>query len=369
MHNRKLNITESDRNGILDQYYGQRSFIFDNYMSIDGRYIVKDDELYDLKEQKEWGNVFSLNNIKRLVESEEIKTTLNNISNEKLFLFEVKQELFLKKTLITEQEDIPQTDQETTPQSKVAGGILWTLRKLKSLLWSVGGMAVDALLVASGIGKTVQWIPWALVLGLDAYEWTSGDYGTDTDFQNSSTLWKSLEMGFSVIGMMSSGPFAKAAKTLFEPIKGLKNLEQISQWVSKTPKAKAVLTKMSTLLNGATNWITKGSEIISQKMPTMGKWLGSMTGTVGNTLKTVGSYLGKILSAPGKLAGKAGEAIQGTQTGTRLLGNKNLGAGLKSGVNTAGLVGGIEKGANYYGQYKTGLSSVQLQNIQTLSQI
>lgn len=370
MYNRKINITESDRTSILNQYYQHEPSFFDNYLTIDGRFYIKDDNLYDLQEQQELGNLFSIKNLKVLFENvniinsplvDKVRKTLNEIVNEKLTIFEVKREILIGKTLLTEQEDMsePETDQNTSQGSLIGNGVLWIARKLKSLLWSIGGMAVDAFLVASGIGKSVQWIPWAICLALDSYQWSSGDYGTDEDFKNSSTFWKILTIGFDIMGMMTGGVVAKGAEKLFAPIKMLKDEVKLGQWVAKSPQAKSLLTKMSSLLSGATGWLSKAAESITTKMPTMGKWLSSAVETVGKSIAWVGSFIGKILGTPGRIAGNIGTK----------LGGEAIGLGTKSATNTAALMGGFEKGGELYTQYKTGLSSIQLKNLETLSQI
>lgn len=354
MISRKINISESERNNILGQYYHTEPSFFDNYLTVDGRFYIKNDELFDLHEQKELGNIFSIKNLKILFENvkiknnsyiENVKKSLNETSNEKFTIFEIKREILLKKSLLTEQEDNvePQTTQNDSTGSIIGKGVLYIARKIKSLLWSIGGMAVDAFLIASGIGKSVQWIPWAIVLALDVYEWTTGDYGTDEDFKNSSTFWKILTVGFDIMGMMTSGPFAKAAQKLFNPVRAMKNEVEIAKFVEKTPQAKGVLSKLSTLLNGASQWLTKGAETVSTKMPTLGKWLSSTASTVGKAVGSVGSFIGKILGAPGKIAGKIGSAI----------GGEAIGKGLQSATNTAALMGGFEQASKAIDKFKT----------------
>lgn len=370
MYNRKVNISESERSDILGLYYQQEPSFFDNYLTIDGRFYIKNDELFDLHEQKELGYLFTLKNLKILFENvnvknspyiENVKKSLNEITNEKFTIFEIKREILTNKSLLTEQEDTtePQATQTDTTGSMIGKGLLWIARKLKSILWSIGGMAADAFLVASGIGKSVQWIPWAIVLALDVYEWTTGDYGTDEDFKNSSTFWKILSIGFDVMGMMTGGVVAKAASKLFLPVKAMKSEAEVAKFVASSPKAKGVLTKLSSMLSGASGWISKASSSVSTKMPTLGKWLSSISGSVGKSVGSIGSFISKILGAPGKIAGSIGTK----------LGGEAVGRGVQSATNTAALMGGIEKGVGLYTQYKTGLSSVQLKNLQTLSQI
>ena len=332
MYNRKIDITENEKSRILGLYRQEEPSFFDNYLTIDGRFFIKNDVLFDLHEQKELGDLFSIKNLKILFENvnvkksefiESVKQSLNEVVNEKMALHEIKREILINKVLLTERENVnsePQADNKGGSNSIIGKGVLWIARKIKSLLWSIGGMAVDAFLVASGIGKTVQWIPWAIVLALDTYQWTSGDYGSDTEFKNSSTFWKILTIGFEIMGMMTSGPLAKAAQKIFKPVKAFTSEAQIARFVETTPKAKGFLTRLSKMLSGVSGWINKAAGSMSSKMPTLGKWLSKSASAVGKGVSWVANFLGKILGAPGKLAGRAGEAIQGTKLGTKVLG-------------------------------------------------
>ena len=49
-------------------------------------------------------------------------------------------------------------------------GVKYLLRKLKDAMYSNIGMIVDGILIATGVGKGVQWIPWALITALDIYQ-------------------------------------------------------------------------------------------------------------------------------------------------------------------------------------------------------
>lgn len=343
-------INESDKEKILEMYYGQQSYAFDNYLTIDGRYFIKNDELFDLYEGIEMGNIFSLKNISILLENvklknslitEEIKSIISNTKSETFLLFETKSKLLNYKKLLIEQNDEEQIG--TQSGSRLVEWFLKIARKLKKALYSIGGLAVDALLVASGIGKTVQWIPWAICMALDIYQWTSGNYGTDTEFRDSSTFWKLLSIGFSMMGMLTTGVIAKGARKLFSPIKALKSEAQIANWVSKTPNAKKMLTTMNNGLSSVGSKFSQASSFISKKFPKLGGWFSGLTKGIGTFTKTISNFLGRILNVPQKI----GTAIQNTKTGTKLLGkageagSKDLGKGLRAGAIVGALSAGL----------------------------
>ena len=322
------------------------SYVFENYMTVDGRFLIRNDVIFDLKEQNEIGNIFSINNLKLLFENINIKNSAlidkikDVLYNKKISLVEVRSEIIKNKELILEQDistntDEPQTTQNDTNHGLIAKGVLYIARKLKSLLWSVGGMVVDAFLVASGIGKSVQWIPWAIVFCLDIYEWHSGDYGDDIEFKNDSTIWKGLTLGFDILGLISAGAFSKVTRELFLPRRGLGTEGEVASWVAKNPEAKSALQKIYGALSGVSGKLDQAAEYL-KTMPTLVQWLVNILTIVPRFISWLGKLLWRILSIPGKIAYNVGNAVQGSS-----LVGKNIGSGLRAAVNTRGVLGGI----------------------------
>lgn len=335
---------------LCDLIEPEHRYIFEDYMTIDGRYLILNDDLFDLKEQKELGNVFSLKNLKTIFENICVKDTpfikeiRDILNNEKISLHEIKIGLIKQQKLLTEQEESNtlsnidfQTTQKGTPHNKVFTAILAIARKIKKLLWSVGGIVVDTFLIASGIGKSVQWIPWAIVLALDVYQWASGDYGTDIEFQNASPVWKGLMIGFDVLGLTTAGAISKIGRKIFEPIKALASEEQIARWIAKTPKAKVILQKIYNGISGVSTKLNSAARYL-QKMPKMAQWFVKAVSLIPKFLNWLVKLLEKLLSAPGKVAEKLGTKIQGA----RLVG-KDIGKGLKGAINVGGLMYGVER--------------------------
>ena len=218
----KFLITESEKNNIRKMYNftTHNDYIIESpHLTIDGRFLIYNDELLDLNLNENLGDLFTLKNLKHLFENinmsllneqyyiiENVKNLLNK-TNEKYLKEEIRKSI--KDGVLLEQND--------TIGSVVGNSILWVARKVKNLLWSIGGMAADAFLVASGIGKSVQWIPWFICFCLDVYEWINNDYEKDED-RNASPAWKILNLGFDILGFMTTGPFATIAKTALEPL-------------------------------------------------------------------------------------------------------------------------------------------------------
>jgi hypothetical protein len=354
----------------------KHSYIFEDYMTIDGRYLILNDNVFDLKKQKELGNIFSIENLKTIFENICVKDTpfikeiRDILNNEKISLFEIKSGIIRHQKLLTEQEEAGistdtdfQTTQKGTTHNKVFTAILAVARKIKKLLWSVGGIIVDTFLVASGIGKSVQWIPWAIVLALDVYQWASGDYGTDVEFQNASPVWKGLMIGFDVLGLTTAGAASKISRKIFEPISKLTSEKQIAQWVAKTPKAKAILQKMYNGISGVTAKLKYASQYL-QKMPKLAQWFVKAVTLIPKFLGWLVKLLGKLLSEPGKIAQKLGTKLQGARFPAM-----NIGKGLKGATNVGGLMYGTDKTIQGWTQLKTGMNSVQLKNLKMMSDI
>ena len=344
-----------NRISMYDIVSQEQGFVFEDYMTIDGRYLILNDNVFDLKEQKELGNVFSVENLKTIFENLNVKNSpivdrvKDILNSSKISLTEIKSNIIKQQKLLLEQESYGNEPQVTTnePQhSVIAKGVLWIARRLKKLLWSIGGMVVDAFLFASGIGKSVQWIPWAIVLALDVYELSSGDYGTDVEFKDASPIWKGLTIGFDILGLATTEAVSKVAANSLKFLKFTKTEEQAAKLVAGSPKAKGVLQKMYTAISSVGNKLDSAGKYL-EKMPTLARWFGEILLFIPKILSWLGEMLGKILSAPGKLAAKAGEAIQGS----KLVG-KSLGRGLQTATNTGMMLGGITAGQTGVGAIK-----------------
>jgi hypothetical protein len=383
MHN--LNVTHIEKNNILKKHNSVHAstYLFENEITVDGRFLLFQDNIFDLKQNKLIGNISeSINNFIFLLENVvfpkdqdysfliETKNLLKtNILNESYFDYQIiieqaKQEKsWLERGKewagqkvqqgITTVKDYANKAEKILKEkglmSLIGASALFIGRKIKSWLWSVQGMLVDAFLVASGLGKSVQWVPWAIAFLTDVYQWASGDYGDDTDFKESSTLWKILTLSFEVLGMLSAGPVALAARKLFGPVKAFKSESQILTWVSKNPAAQKTLQQVQGLLGSVSGKLSSLKNTFSKSFPKLSEWIGKTLSSVGGFIKKIAGFLGRILSAPGKLAKKAGDVVQKT---TKINPKYNIGAGTQAAVNTGMVIGGVNVGMNQYANYQ-----------------
>lgn len=341
-----INVSEIEKNRIRNLYDSpiviNNSYTFENHITIDGRFYIFEDEVFDFKNGEYLGNVFSLKNIKKIFNEvvveqhdvlfEEISNFLKfaekNIINESLIRDEITDYVINQRDIISEQK----IKNPSTIGTKIGEWFLKITRWIKKKLWTIGGMALDAALAVTQIGKVVQWIPWALVLALDVYQITSGNYGTDIEFKESSPLMKAITIGCEILGMMTTGVVAKSALKVFKPISKIKNTEQIAKWISINKPAQGILSRIHGLLSSVGSKFNEAIVWFSQKFPKLSKFLSGLT----NSLSKILNWIGELFKIPGKIGEKIGTVI----------GGQTMGQAGKAAASTAAFAGGIIGGMN-----------------------
>lgn len=215
----------------------------------------------------------------------------------------------------------------------IKNGALYVARKIRAALYNPVGLILDAILVATGIGKSAQFVIWGIVVALDIYELTTGNYEDKED----SFLSKLLFTGIDMIGLVSTGIVAKESRTFIGPL--LKrfgsSMEGIKNAVKASPKLKGLLEGMLTYSTSAKGNMGKVASFLQKKSPMLYKFVSGVLGGLGtiiakliSVIKSVLGVAGKVLSAPGKAINKA-------------LGGGKLGGAVKAGVETSAIVGGL----------------------------
>jgi hypothetical protein len=203
--------------------------------------------------------------------------------------------------------------------SMIGKGALWVLRKFKDAAYSTVGVIVDAILVATGIGKPVQMVFWGLVTGLDVYQLASGDW----EPKGTPTWEKWLDLVCDIIGLLGAGVAAKGARGL---VKGIKSAAQIPKFIKNN---KAIMNVITKLKNGA-SWVI--SKITSVLKGLKGKW------------KPLDKFIDKILSFCKKIfTGLKNFVKKIFPETTKLTGKQKLSRGVKAGGVTTGIMYGIDK--------------------------
>lgn len=349
-------ITESERNrissihGFIPQ---KRDYIFEACVTVDGRYFVVQDEVFDIQEQKTIGNLWgSLDVFKTIFENIKLEDQGYSQIRENFLslpILESQQNLyglrdillefsFLQDTWLGRQfknagdsiADFAKTSYEgvkkfgvavsqgewTNILTLLAQGVRYLLRKLKDAMYSNIGMIVDAILIATGIGAGATKLAWGLVVALDVYQITTNDWPEE---EINDPFWlKCLFLGFDILGFVSASAAAKAAKQGIMPLKAIANSpSKVAQYLEKNPKAKGIITSMI------------------EGMKSVPSGLQSVMTSVGKKSPKIANFIKSIFSKLSTLSTKFTESLQ------KLLGQTAV-KGASAGTKTGGILYGFE---------------------------
>lgn len=318
----------------------KNDFIISDWLSPDEKYCIFLDELYDIKNKKKLGNVWeNFDNFKFFVR---YSTSVSDLSNT------IKESIYesLNKTVITENFNETFTKHKVllkklisegifsdffdwaveTGKSSVEGfkdfiktsydgisnlvdsisnfewkeafdiinkGVIYLAKKLKEALYSPVGMILDAMLVASGIGKSVQWIPWAIVVALDIYELFTGDY-------EGSIMSHLLETLFDVFGLITTGLVAKSLRV---SLKGISKVDDVARVLNKNPKIRNIFQKIPEVLGKISPKLQQAMKYLSQKFPKGANLINSILGKIDAFINKIFEVFGKFFSKKSLAAG------------------------------------------------------------------
>lgn len=350
-------VTESERNrirGIHGFSPKKRDYIFEACVTVDGRYFVIQDEVFDIQEQRTIGNLWgSLDVFKTIFESIKLEDEGYSQIRENILslpILESQQNLYGLRDILLEFEflqdtwlgrqfkkagdsvvDFAKTSYEGVKKFGLAisegdwvgilkllsQGVRYLLRKLKDALYSNLGMIVDAILIATGVGAGAAKIAWGLVVALDAYQLISDDWPEE---EKNDPFWlKCLFFGFDILGFVSAAAAAKAAKAGIMPLKALVNSPtRIAQYFEKNPKVKGMITSM---VDGI------------KQVPAL---LQSLMKTLATKFPKGASFINSVLGGLKSISTRFTESLQ------KLLG-QTAGKGASVGVKTGGILYGFEK--------------------------
>lgn len=381
---RKMIITESERDSIRGMYgltsVNESEIVITDWLSPDEKYAIFLDELYDITNKVKIGNIWeNFDNFKTFLKhsfevAENVPTNikesvLNSING--LVLTESTQNLsqlkpYVKEMLMTEgigdwvngagewlkdeaKNAVTGTTEFFTTSfsgiKKLVGnissgqwsevlnliknGAIYVARKIRSALYNPIGLILDAILVATGVGKSAQAVIWGIVVALDIYELTTGNY----EDKNESFLIRLLFTGIDMIGLVGVGIGAKSAKTLITNVirKFGTSEKGLAKAVQSSPKFKSILESMLNSVTSASSKMGQVNSFLKTKSPMLHKFVSGILGGIGKFVTMiVNSIKGifKLVSKPGKFIEKS-------------LGGGKLGSGAKAGFNTTSLVGGL----------------------------
>jgi len=409
-------ITESEKNRILEINRGNSltsDFVITNWLSPDEKYCIFLDELYDIKNKKKIGDIWeNFDNFKFFLKhsfevaenvpqqiKEEVLTSINNLvltentQDFKLLKPYVKQMLNenifgdawdwakdsvkgavkgvsdfassawsgLKKTY----SYISDGDWKSA-FSIIAKGALWVARKIRSALYNPIGLILDAILVASQIGKGFQFVIWGVVVALDIYELMTGDF----EDKELSMGWRLLLFGVDILGLVFAGVAAKGAKGVVGSLirKFVSTSQGLSMAFKESKLLKGIGEKILTASKSAQGLMGKVGTYLEKNSPKIYKFfsgvIGKLSQFVNKLVNTISGVLKggvKLVHAPGELASKA-------------VGGGKLGKTVKAGVNVAVPVAAIgtygKRAERIAGnELAGGLASTDVESVYDINQI
>lgn len=353
-------INEIERLRINSLYFPmekqKKDYIFESLITVDGKYIIFKDEVFDIVEQKLIGNVWSSLDVFKLlfektnVEDEQFKTIkesflsmpiLENQQNlyglrDILLEFDFMQDTWFGRQLSSAGEGIKNFAKDSYEGLKKFGlaissgdwsqilgllssGVKFLLRKLKEALYSNLGMIVDAILIATGIGKGAQMVAWGLVVALDIYQITTGDF---TDEDKAKPTWaKYLELGIDILGFIFTGALAKTAKVSLSPLLNAsrKGPKAVSAIIEKSPKIKEFIIKMIDNVGSVSGKLRGVTSQLQKKFPKASGFIKTALGGVSSVLtafvNTLKSIIGGVSTAVKTITGGASKVGKGVRAG------------------------------------------------------
>lgn len=370
-------ISESEKNRILNLYNRPliaESIVIKDWLSPDEKYCIFLDDLYDIENKTKIGNIWEnfdhfkfflkhsfdvTKNISREIKEsvlESINSMIITESNQNMvglkeyvkeFLSE--QQGFLGNTL----DYIKQTGKESLQGIKdfastsidglkkaytsikdadwskafeiIKKGALYVARSIRSAVYNPIGIILDAILLATGIGKSAQFVIWAVVVGLDLYELMTGNY----ENPNLALEWRLLLLGVDILGLVFAGGVAKAAKS---PIGALirkfgSSSKGFSNAVKSSPFLQGTIKKILSGVKGAGSMVGKALTYLQKNSPKIYNFLSKPMSALGRFVNQIIKLLGesivmgyKAITLPGNVAKAA-------------LGGGKLGAGAKALTN------------------------------------
>lgn len=344
--NRKVIITESEKRDILN-LHNQTNNLFEgdvvvtDWISEDNKMAVFMDHLFDIENKRDLGNIwkhtdslflflehaFKVSSLPSTIKEESQNFLSNRILLEskmdftsiKPIIKKILKEDFwkdtsvgrglgyagkwVKDTAVDTYKGIGDTFKEAWAGLKEAGiaiskgdfnqlmkligrGFLWAGRKIRSAAYSTVGMIIDAILIATGVGKIAQTVVWAIVVAVDIYEFVTGDYE-----EKDQPLWmRLLFFGCDVLGLVLAGAAAKASREAIKAaVEGTKVASEIGPKLAKNPGVMGFLKKMV----GAVKELPAKLASVSKQLGKGGFW----SGLLGKALSGVGTFVKKFLES------------------------------------------------------------------------
>lgn len=368
-------ITESERNRILGLYgrpQTPETIVITEWLSPDEKYCIFFDDLIDIQNKVKIGNIWEnfdhfkfflkhsfevATNIPQEIK-ESVITSINSLliteSNQNMvglkpFVKELLRENVFKdawdwakdtgNAAVQGVKDFTNTsieglkklytnikDGEWKKAFEIIGkGVLYVARSIRSALYSPIGIILDAILIATGIGKGLQFAIWGTIVALDVYELMTGNY-EDPDL---SMPWRLLFFGVDILGLATTAVAAKAARsTVSALVKRFgKGIDGVTSAVQSSKFLQDVIKRISSSAQSAGGLMQKTAAHLQTKAPKIYNFLKGAFNAVGGFIKKMVEMFATILKRTYKAVSAPGKAVKSA------LGGQRLGAAAQASVN------------------------------------
>lgn len=212
-------------------------------------------------------------------------------------------------------------------------GMVYLARKVRQALYSTVGMIVDAILIATGIGKAAQFVAWAIVVALDIYEFTTGDFEHKDD-----PMWmRYLFFGIDILAMCTTGALALPFIAVLRGMRGIKGAALAAK-ASKPGMFRTLLLKIKGIIGKAGTFFSKA--VSKLKASWIGKKIGNWLGKMGNKLSTwIKKLKGSVDDILGSAAKKVDDAAAKMKNTKGKVTTRNV---VKAGAKATIMIAGIE---------------------------
>ena len=244
-------------------------------------------------------------------------------------------------------------------------GVLWVARKIRSALYNPIGLLLDAILLATGIGKSLQFVIWSVVVGLDIYELISGNF----EEEGIALPWRLLFLGIDILGLVFAGVAAKGAKGIVGGLirKFGSSIEGLTNAVKQSKPLQEVVQKILGSTKSANGLMSKAAGYLEKNAPKIYNFLSGSFKAVGTFIQKIVDTLTSILVGTVKTTSKVihapGKAV------SALVGGGKLGSAASAAVNVAlpvTAIGTYEKGKERESYRDMGLNDMQIKNAETM---
>lgn len=402
-------ITESERNRILGLYgrpQTPESIVIAEWLSPDEKFCIFFDDLIDIQNKTKIGNIWeNFDHFKFFLKHSfevatniprEIKESVIHSINSLLITESNQNMIGLKpfvKEFLSEQNFFSDavTWMGDTAKSAVKGvsdfatkswegikktynyikdaewskafdiikkGVLFVARSIRSALYHPVGILLDAILIATGIGKGFQFAIWGTVVALDVYELITGNY-EDPDL---AMPWRLLFFGVDLLGLATTAVAAKSAKAGIGLLikKFGKGMDGITAAVQSNKVLQGTVEKVLSSAQSGGSLMQKTATYLEKNAPKIYNFLKGAFSAVGGFIQKMVEMLTSLLKGTYKAVSAPGKSVK------TALGGQKLGSAAQASLNV-----GVPLTA--FGAYQTGkereqtnqlMAAIQSSNVQ-----